>query len=251
MKDVDTENFKDTPPLTATAPTPAPATPIDTTPSPTAEALNPTTAPEKKTRSRTKPTEESSIETIPRSQKSVKVFRRINVSINGVAYTNNEIGYEIIADTREEALEEAKALRESSIADIRELNDLMKVKPVTQTTPPASVPPHTQHNPATPTPAVPAAVAQPQATIKDAHDVFGSFDLDKVMKAVADKNPAGLDEGHEFDRYNLERLRTLFTILKSVDEVAVQLPDGSGMMLGTYITQETQKFTAQFPMAKK
>lgn len=154
MKTIDAENFKD---------------PIQP-PSPTAETLNPThssitpdTTEVKKTRTRKeKPLEESSTEYIPRSQKSVKVFRRINVAINGVSFTNNEIGYEIVADTREEALEEARALREASLADIRELNDLMKVKPATQTNPPPA-----------PVTNTPATVAQPTVTVKDAQEVFG------------------------------------------------------------------------------
>ena len=230
MKDIDAENFKNsTPPLTATAPTPPASVPTEPTPTP-----------EKKTRSRTKPTEESTIEYVPRTEKSVKIFRRINVAINGISFTNNEIGYEVIAGTREEALEESKALRESALADIKELNALMKVQPATQTmTPPA-----------------PAKVETPaptqSATIKDANDVFpdANFDAEKVKKAVAAKNPAGLNPGHEFDLYNLERLRALFAMMRSVDDVEVKLPDGSGMLLGTYITEETKKFQATFPVAK-
>lgn len=134
------------------------------------EVMKEATAPEtKKPRSRTKPTEESTIEYIPRSQKSVKVFRRINVPINGVAYTNNEVGYEVIADTREEALADSILLRENALADIRELNDIMKVKPVTQTTPPAV----NNTPPPAPVTNTPATVAQPTVTVKDAQDVFG------------------------------------------------------------------------------
>ena len=120
----------------------------------------------KKTRSRAKPTEESTMEYIPRTEKSIKIFRRINVAINGISFTNNEIGYEVIAGTREEALEESKALRESAIADIKELNALMKVQPVTQTTPAPATP-----APATPAPAkaeTPAPATPTPATIKDA-----------------------------------------------------------------------------------
>ena len=134
------------------------------------EVMKEATTPEvKKPRSRTKPTEETTIETIPRTEKSIKIFRRINVGINNVAYTNNEIGYEVIAGTREEALEEAKALRVASLADIDELNKLMRVQPATQ-----KVPPTTQTTPPpTPVTNTPATVTQPTVTVKDASDVFG------------------------------------------------------------------------------
>lgn len=188
MKDIDAENFK---------------TPVQDQ-SPTSEALNPNPVPvqplekleldtsiqmvsePKKTRTRKeKPTEESTIEYVPRSQKSVKVFRRINVSINGIPYTNNEIGYEIVADTREEALEEAKSLRENALADIRELNALMKVQPATQTAP-TPVAPVKVEVPAQSVPVTPTAI------VSAVNDVFpeSNFDADKVKKAVAMKNPA-------------------------------------------------------------
>ena len=233
MKDIDAQNFTDqAKPGAIIAWEPNPVTPI---------------VPEKKTRSRAKPTEESTMEYIPRTEKSVKIYRRINVAINGTSFTNNEVAYEIVAPTQEEAIAESITLRSFALTDIRELNQLMKVQPATWTAP-------------TPLPTMPASQAPTPAPVKaenptlakDAWEVFGEseFNAKRVANAVSTKNPAGLSPGHEFDAYNLERLRALFAILRSVDDIEVKLADGSGMLLGAYVTQETQKFGAQFPMAK-
>mgnify|MGYP001019789176 FL=1 len=71
------------------------------------------------------------MEYIPRTEKSVKIYRRINVAINGTSFTNNEVAYEIVAPTQEEAIAESITLRSFALTDIRELNQLMKVQPAT------------------------------------------------------------------------------------------------------------------------
>lgn len=65
------------------------------------------------------------------------IKRRINLPIKGVDYSNNEFGFEIQADTREEALKEYNELYDILLADAElmrksQVDEMLKNRPATQ-----------------------------------------------------------------------------------------------------------------------
>ncbi|WP_196299681.1 hypothetical protein, partial [Streptococcus pneumoniae] len=64
-------------------------------------------------------------------------------------------------------------------------------------------------------------------TEKDVTEVFGAEQSLSVEEAITKRDPSKLDSTTAKDKYNLERLRMFLSELRGIDNVSVQLEDGS------------------------